>query len=294
VQANFRVAVVVLLAFVFSDSVWARRVTLITHGMDSNASGWVLQMAFSIQEYHAKQGTTSDVYLVTYPRQPSPPMLPQFFVQQMTTNSANPDKDIVIAFDWSYYATSSLFGLSPDYPNTAVGPNLSEWLEQTNRLPDIDRPLTQSYLHLIGHSRGGSLVCGLAGILSSKGTLVSQVTTLDPRPYGPALSPDYPAEVAPSVIFADNYYQNYDFLTYGLFVTNAFNRTPFLADNLVDTLAGPQPTVSDGHTNIREWYQRTIEEWDLSQFPDWQQQLYREWFNTNDAGGTTTGYFFSA
>jgi hypothetical protein len=262
--------------------VQARRVTLITHGLNENAASWVLDMANSVQEYQAKLGASSDLYLVSYPEQKTGPLLPQFTVKQVTTNSTSPEKDVVIAFDWSFYAQSIVD--IPLYNNTAVGPSLAWWLGETNVLPGITAPLVQSYLHLIGHSRGGSLVCGTAGLLSDKGFVVSQLTTLDPRPYGAFLiGDDYPLEVAPLVLFADNYYQSYDVLVYGLSMANAYNRKPYLADELI---AG-QPAVSDGHTNIRDWYQRTIKEWDLSQFSAAQQQLYRNWFTTNDAGGTS-------
>ena len=44
------------------------------------------------------------------------------------------------------------------------------------------RPLAQLPLHLIGHSRGGSVVTEMARLLGAQGVWVDQVTTLDPRP----------------------------------------------------------------------------------------------------------------
>ena len=78
-------------------------------------------------------------------------------------------------------------------------------------------PLAELPIHLIGHSRGGSLVYALAGLLGEKGVWVDQVTTLDPHPLiipGDLGNPDCgggPYDSIPlvyeNILFADNYYQ---------------------------------------------------------------------------------------
>ena len=112
------------------------------------------------------------------------------------------------------------------------------------------RPLAELPLHLIGHSRGGSVVTEMARLLGAQGVWVDHVTTLDPRPvppFGDASVTSYA-----NVLFADNYWQT---MGDGLFVPNgqsvfgAYNR------KLLDLSGGYSSTHSDVHL----WYHGTID-----------------------------------
>ena len=78
-------------------------------------------------------------------------------------------------------------------------------------------------VHVIGHSRGASLVAELSRLLGQSGIMVDQVTTLDPYPLGPDPGPSRSVDLSDNVIFADNYYENTDFLVYGGPVSGAQN-----------------------------------------------------------------------
>lgn len=61
-------------------------------------------------------------------------------------------------------------------------------------------------LHLIGHSRGGSVVSRLAYRLGGTGIWVDHVTTLDPQPI--TTCGDFQVGAWENVLFADNYYRD--------------------------------------------------------------------------------------
>ena len=161
-------------------NVQARNVTLVTHGLDSDASGWVLQMASSIRDAEANRGEESDVYFVRRRMAPTP-LLPVNEVSQVTFTSTNGAKNIVIAYDWRDYAKSRFLSVGVEHDNPEVGPDVANLFLLDNVLPGVSTPLGHSYVHLIGHSRGGSLVCGVSSILSRSNVVVAQLTTLDPR-----------------------------------------------------------------------------------------------------------------
>ncbi len=67
------------------------------------------------------------------------------------------------------------------------------------------RPLATLPLHLIGHSRGGSVVTEIARSLGKNGVWVDHVTTLDPVPV--AGFGDAAVTTWENVLYADNFYQ---------------------------------------------------------------------------------------
>jgi hypothetical protein len=280
-----KVAILLTLSLV---NISAGTVTLVTHGMDSNAKTWVTDMCMAMQRYQQTQGSESDVFYVEVPRQSSVLALPQFIVKQLTTNSTSPDRNIIIAFDWNYYATSTLFGAFVDFNTGDVVQYPTFLLRMINPLPGIEDPLVEHPLHLVGHSRGGSLLSGVCDRLAEIGLPVAHLTTLDPRAHPTSL--DIPPHVAATVLFADNYYQTNDTLTFGSYMAEAYNRTPILWDNYLSTTP-PVPLVSDGHTDIHNWYHRTIEK--LTQPADTVMQgFYKAWFSPDDEDGAKTGYYF--
>jgi len=106
-------------------------------------------------------------------------------------------------------------------------------------------------IHLIGHSRGGSVVCQLAKVLGERGIWTDHLTTLDPRPV--PIFGDASATVWETVNFADNYYQK-GTIPSGIHVPLAFSldvsaRIP--GRGYVNVLFGP-------HSNIHLWYHGTL------------------------------------
>ena len=84
-------------------------------------------------------------------------------------------------------------------------------------------PLVQLPIHLVGHSRGGSLVSELARLFGERGIWVDQMTTLDPHPL---IFTDADPLVYENVLFADNYYQDNStiFVPDGRPIAGAYNR----------------------------------------------------------------------
>lgn len=60
---------IILAAWLVSFRIYSATVTLVTHGLDSNAQGWVLDMCRDIRLYQNALGQEADVYRVTLPRQ---------------------------------------------------------------------------------------------------------------------------------------------------------------------------------------------------------------------------------
>jgi len=237
-----------LLIFFVLARATAGTVTFVTHGMDSNAKTWVREMCMAIHHYQRKLGFENDVFYVEVPRQNSVQTLPQFIVQPLTTTSTNANRNIIVAFDWSYYATSIL--KIPEYYTIDVAPLPAYFLRKKSPLPGLLDPLVESPLHLIGHSRGGSLLSGVCDILARVGIPVAHLTTLDPRAH--PISWDVHPHVATNVLFADNYFQTYDEVTYGDRLEGAYNRKPILWDSYLG-VSPPVPKVSNGHESIHNW-----------------------------------------
>ncbi len=122
---------------------------------------------------------------------------------------------------------------------TDVAETAVPFLLRTFASRGIVRPLAESPIHLIGHSRGGSVVSELAQSLGRRGIWVDQLTTIDPHP----VRRDPDVSVQKNIRFADNYYQKNDVID-GSSAAGAHNiKLDF--DNL-------------GHTETHAYYQGTI------------------------------------
>ncbi len=272
---------VLLLAICSTSSVSAGGVTVITHGFNSNVTDWIIPMAGKMGGYPGFPGTTYSCYEVSITRNGSG--------QYVTTASliAGPapllidSGEIVVKLDWS--TLSSLGGPS----TTTIAQVAAGALLSTTLIPEMGgRPLAELPLHLIGHSRGGSVITEMARLLGAQGIWVDQVTTLDPRPvsaFGDASVTSWS-----NVLFADNFWQD---MGDGLIVPNgqsvfgAYNR------KLLNLSGG----YSSSHSDVHLWYHGTI---DLATpTSDTQANITASqrstWWTAPEMSGAATGFFYS-
>jgi hypothetical protein len=222
-------------------------VTLITHGLETSTGTpqWIVDMGNAIAA-HAPGGGPVSVYTLT---------VTGGFLGVSITHSAlvgaNPltsnNGEIILLLDWSEVATTTNYT-----GTTTVAQAVAGALENPNFISDLHGvPLAALPMQLIGHSRGASLVAGLAGDLGQAGIWVDQLTTLDPHP-GPF---DAPMNVTSNVRFADNYWRGSPsdvIVPNGTAVDGAHNVN--LQDSVID-FGG----YGDGHNNTHLWYQGTID-----------------------------------
>ena len=266
----------VLVFLCFPSSAIGAGVTVITHGYNGNVTEWVIPMGDKIPQYHSFPGSNSTSYQISITKSGS-----TYSVTQTNLHGVNPlssdSGEIVIALNWSSIA--GLFGPS----TTAIAANAALALLSTNLIPELaGRPLAEMPLHLVGHSRGASVMAELARILGAQGIWVDQVTTLDPYPLG--LNGDPAMVNYANVLFADNYWQNMTFPS-GQALTGAYNR-------YLTSLDGGNGSA---HSDTHLWYHGTI---DLNT-PTWDTLAgitnaeRAAWWTATEAAGTNAAFLYS-
>jgi hypothetical protein len=230
----------------------AAGVTLITHGLNGDIDGWVSAMAQRTAAYRPFPGTNATRYelyfipggadfVLTWRRVAGP--------SPLATDSG----EIIIAFDWRQLANN-------DYSTYDVAARVAPALLQTNFISELNgRALAELPLHLVGHSRGGSLVCELSRLLGINGVWVDHLTTLDPHPLNndgfvdfPYTIVDAPARTYENVLFHDNYFQDLNVIAYGEPVFGAYVRQ-------LTNLDGGYGGFTASHSDVHLWYHGTID-----------------------------------
>jgi hypothetical protein len=166
----------------------AEGVTIITHGWNSDAGGWVTAMGQAIAARLAVSGSEATLYSVRMSRSGSGAITATLGPRTGPSPLSSDCGEIVILLDWSSLGSYPIGATGTG----AIARSLAEILRSTTFLPDLQgHALAEQPLHGIGHSRGASLMCELAKALGDKGILVDHLTTLDPHPVsgdGPWLS----------------------------------------------------------------------------------------------------------
>src|SRR3954470_2583638 len=145
-------------------------VTIITHGNDGTITGWVDSAADAIQDRLGGPSAASQYVM----------KVDSGGVQSLKLEDGNKPLDqtskaeAIIKLDWSDISNTSHF-------TDGIGQDVAGYLLTSHEgVPDF----TQLPFHLIGHSRGASLMVSLSYNLGRAGLWVDQVTNLDPHPIG--------------------------------------------------------------------------------------------------------------
>jgi hypothetical protein len=191
-----------------------------------------------------------------------------YYFTPVRTNGSPPSEtetgEIVVELDWS--AISGVDGATSSWGSTSnVAFAVSQILLATNSFPELQgHPAVEFPIHLIGHSRGGSLMAQLSYDLGTNGIWVDHLTTLDPYPLNNDGNFDLPltvedasaANTYETVLFADNCWQDLGEGAYvgdpiGEPVDGAYVRQLF-------DLSGGYTGLSWAHENVHLWYYGTI------------------------------------
>jgi hypothetical protein len=226
-------------------------------GMPAMRTGGLPQWANDIPNYLSFPGTNSPTYKITLTTDGS-----NYFYQWEPTNAPPPattdSGEIIVKLDWSQMAG----GVSAPYDVSTydVAWIASYVLLQTNTIPPLGgHALAEFPIHLIGHSRGGSLICELSHLLGTNGVWIDHLTTLDPHPVNndgfvdPLFVTDAPAHTYANVLFHDNYWEDINSYPWGEAVAGAYVRP--LDGNLQSDPAG---YGSNYHSDVHLWYHGSI------------------------------------
>jgi hypothetical protein len=253
-------------------------VTVITHGFDGNVTDWVIPMGDKIPQHHGFPGSNSASYQISITKSGSAYATTQTFLDGVSP-LASDSGEIVIALDWS--TLSGLFGPS----TTLIATNLALALLSTNLIPDLaGHPLAEMPLHLLGHSRGASVMAEVSRILGAQGIWVDHLTSLDPYPL--SINGDPAMVNYANVLFADTYWQNIGAPS-GQPLAGAYNRH-------LTNLSGGYPAGST-HSDTHLWYHGTI---DLTTPTGDNLAMITTneraaWWTSTEAAGTNAGFLYS-
>jgi hypothetical protein len=230
----------------------AAGVTIITHGLNGNVDDWVISMANQMTGYYRFPGTSSTCYELYFTPSGNSYTLTWARIggaAPTTTDSG----EILVKLDWRQLANDS-------YSTYDVAPAVVAGLLQTTFVSEMNgHALAELPIHLIGHSRGGSLVCEISRLLGTSGVWVDHLTTLDPHPLNndgfddfPYTVVDAPARSYENVLFHDNYFQTLNLLFYGEPVLGAYVRE-------LTYLEGGYEGIAASHSDVHLWYHGTID-----------------------------------
>lgn len=188
--------------------------------------------------------------------------------------------EAVITLDWSAIASVG------EITTNQLGKVVADFF--LNEDWNLARQLLSSDIHLIGHSRGASLVGAIAENLGKEGIFVDQLTSLDARP----ILGDYgfftiPKEVPANVIFADSYYRKFSPLSSSVAGTFQADLSDIVNNGAYVNIP-PLGEFIGAHSNVHLWYQGTVKRTQLisdGAINDFDSQA-AEWYTNYDQGSS--------
>jgi hypothetical protein len=255
----------------------AAGVTIITHGFNGNVDDWITPMAQQIPNYDLFPGSTFSRYQLT--------VASDYSMSQSRVGGVSPlisdSGEIIIELDWSSRA-SDPFNASQDIAAAVVPVLLSSTF-----VPELGgRSLAEFPIHLIGHSRGGSVITEMARLLGQQGVWVDHQTALDPAPLSEYGDADLHTFV--NVLFADDYWQMNSDSTCpnGQSQSRAYSR-------YLTVLPGG---YSCNHSDVHLWYHGTID-WSHTPTTDSEATITSSergnWWTSYEAQGHLAGFYYS-
>ena len=249
----------VLITLLSSGAASGAGVTIITHGLNGNADGWVTGMANRIPEYSRFPGTNYTFYKLYFIPAGGGSYQLTWTRQGGSQPSLTDSGEIVVALDWGPLADGNTF---TTYQIATV---VAAQLMNASFISELGgHALSELPIHLIGHSRGGSVMCQTSYLLGTNGVWVDHLTTLDPHPLNDPAFPldwvlysavDAPCKTYQNVLFHDNCWEQIGSLVYGEPVFGAYVR-------YLTALSGGYGNTSDSHwahSNAHLWYHGTLD-----------------------------------
>jgi hypothetical protein len=254
-------------------------VTLITHGNTGVTDGWVTGMADALS---GRLGENLPIFRIDVATNNSGVYVASLNGVSGGSPLVSASGEIVVKLDWRSLANF-------EHITYSVANALAPALADTNLIPQLGgHALAEFPLHILGHSRGGSLVCELSQRLGEMGVWVDQVTTLDAHP----INGDAPVAGYQNVLFAESYYQTDSFL-------NLVNGEPIPVSHWRRQTSfggGYTDFFSGTHSDVHLWYHGTI---DLAAMTDDNDlgsingTVRDTWWTTFEQKGTNAGFIYS-
>ena len=264
-------------------------VTIITHGLNGNTDGWVKGMAERIPHYERFVGTNHSTYHVYFVSSGSSYLLTA--ARDAGSEPLSPESgEIILKLDWRQLADGN------SYNTYQVAAAVVPALLSTNFIPELGgHALAEFPIHLIGHSRGGSLACELSRQLGTNGIWIDHLTTLDPHPLNNDGFSDFfysavdaPARTYVNVLFHDNFWQHLDLFVYGESVAGAYVRQ-------LSSLDGGYSVPGSSHSDVHLWYHGTLD-WrtPATDSEAWISNSQRQvWWKPSENQGLLAGLYYS-
>ena len=237
-------------------------VTLITHGWTQDADGWVRSMGRAMAEHPLRKAEFGFVRPTTYRLSFNGDRSLKAERIDGASPLQNPSGDVFLLLDWNPYSGDLNPFTGRTEGTTAIGPLVANGLLAPNLIPELRGPVARWPLHLVGFSRGGSLVCEISKRLGERSVVVDHMTLLDPHPN----NNDGFGTLVPTFTFADGT------------ALNGVYQNVLYAECLHQTLFFPEGTQARGafvrkldawgfndggyllpHEDVHLWYHGTVE-----------------------------------
>ena len=257
-------------------------VTVIAHGANTDVGPWIIPMAGEMAKLSEYGASETACYTLIVPNTSGPATAQ--WVGGVAPNLSQ-SGEIFIKLDWGAVAGAPIFGTPTTTTQNVAGIAVQALLDAELISADTgSRPLVELPIHLLGHSRGASVVSEMARILGAQGIWVDQVTTWDSVPVGN----DNDVSNWTNVLFMDNYWQGFDIIGGG-------NQTGYFNRQLTSLGGGYSGGFTPNHSDVHLWYHGTVDLDPLSQTAqhDITPTMRESWYTTFEDSGRNAGYEYS-